>query len=180
MSAAASGGGGGAGGGSGAAAPTAGGGDGGDGSVAAALARMDEIRSERDELEMAARRKLMLDVVPLEKELSSLQARVDAATRDLPVAPHLQFYYGGRCPYTAKVAPQVACLELHLGQRLSRFETWESEANHRQWVAVGGQENCGGVPFFFNRETGESICGATSCDLLKNWAAASASTPAVK
>ena len=31
-----------------------------------------------------------------------------------------------------------------------------------------------------NRETGDSICGATSCDLLKKWAAASAATPAVK
>ncbi len=148
--------------------------------MAAALARMDELRAARDALEMAARRKLMLDVVPLEQELSSLQARVDAATRGLPVAPHLQFYFGGRCPYTAKVAPQVACLELHLGQRLSRFETWDDADNHAQWVGVGGQDNCGGVPFFYNRETGESICGATSCDLLKKWAAASAATPAVK
>jgi hypothetical protein len=30
-----------------------------------------------------------------------------------------------------------------------------------------GAQNCGGVPYFYNEQTGSSVCGAAPCELLK-------------
>ena len=35
---------------------------------------------------------------------------------------------------------------------------------------VGGAQNCGGVPFFYNEKTGSSVCGAAPFELLKMFA----------
>ena len=51
-----------------------------------------------------------------------------------------------------------------------RLEIWENEENQKKYEAVGGATSCGGIPFFFNSETGQSICGATRCENLMNWA----------
>ena len=36
----------------------------------------------------------------------------------------------------------------------------------RRYREVGGAELCGGVPFFFNTTTGNSVCGAQQCEVL--------------
>ena len=53
---------------------------------------------------------------------------------------------------------------------IQEVETWNDAANHADWEAAGGAEECGGVPYFFNTVTKESVCGAADCETLKKWA----------
>lgn len=64
----------------------------------------------------------------------------------------------------------MQCLETSIGKRLTKLETWYSKENSETYDAVKGKELCGGVPFFFNKLTGNSVCGAKPCDVLKVWA----------
>ena len=81
-----------------------------------------------------------------------------------------RFFYGEGCSFTARSKPHVQCLEASLGRRVTRLETWHSKENSERYDAVKGGELCGGVPFFFNQLTGNSVCGARPCEVLKLWA----------
>ena len=88
------------------------------------------------------------------------------------VDPDLMFFYGKGCQFTGKVEPAIAQLEIHLGKKVDRLETWHDTDNQKKYETVGGPGSCGGVPFFYNQATKESLCGAHSLELLKAWAAA--------
>jgi hypothetical protein len=47
---------------------------------------------------------------------------------------------------------------------------WHDKGNSETYDSVKGGELCGGVPFFFNKLTGNSVCGARPSDVLKIWA----------
>ena len=66
--------------------------------------------------------------------------------------------------------PAVSELEGRLGKRLTRLETWHSSDNQKRYTDVGGDKSCGGVPFFYNVDTKESVCGARGIDILEAWA----------
>jgi hypothetical protein len=124
-----------------------------------------------------------LDV--LAKELAQVEARADELKRkmagivsQLPENENLLYFYGDGCPFTERVRPAVACLERTLGQRVRKLECWENEMNAKLWMRVGGKENCGGFPFFYNATTEAFVCGATSCEKLKAWAAGAQRTVA--
>ena len=119
------------------------------------------------------------DIGTLVGELKSLNAKAEAVQSKLraklqqqQIDANLTFFFGDGCPFTKRAEPAIDCLEMHLGKRLNRLETWNSEENHNAYVAVGGMQNCGGVPFFYNNSTGKYICGVTTCDKLVDWAAA--------
>jgi hypothetical protein len=61
-------------------------------------------------------------------------------------------------------------MERGVGARVNHIEIWDNSENHSRYEAVGGQTLCGGVPFFFNTVTKQSICGAARCDALIEWA----------
>jgi len=86
----------------------------------------------------------------------------------------LLFFFGESCPYTKIVAPAIECVELSLqssGQKgISRLEVYSNQENSMKYIEVGGRQKCGGVPFFYNARTGESVCGAATCERLKLWA----------
>lgn len=113
----------------------------------------------------------------LVKELSDLrilQTKKDEELRQaiqtLPVNPNLLFFYGDGCPFTKRAEPAVIELESSIGARLTRLETWNDSANQKKYDDVGGMIKCGGVPYFHNTETGESLCGVQGVDILKAWA----------
>eukprot|EP01041_Mallomonas_annulata_P013924 gene13924-29623_t len=83
---------------------------------------------------------------------------------------NLQFFYGQTCPFTKKAEPHVQCLEKSLGRRIERLEVYQSRENHQKYVEAKGVENCGGVPYFYNKITGKTICGARDCAALIEWA----------
>lgn len=94
----------------------------------------------------------------------------------LPIDNNLIFFYGEHCSFTKKVQNEVNCLEIHLNKQINKKEVWNNIENQKLYQEVGGLNSCGGVPFFYNKNTGKSICGATSCDILKIWADSSLST----
>ena len=82
--------------------------------------------------------------------------------------PHLLEFYGKECSHCAAMAPLVERLEEE-GLEVRKYEVWHSEQNAnlmRQYE----QGQCGGVPFFYNRQTGKWLCGPVSYEKLKEWA----------
>ena len=106
----------------------------------------------------------------LRARVAQLESEIDADVSRNAAADHLVFFYGESCPFTKRALPAVKCLERSLGRPIVRKETWNDAANHADWEAAGGAEECGGVPYFFNTVTKESVCGAADCETLKKWA----------
>lgn len=99
--------------------------------------------------------------------------QIEKKLQSLPVDENLLFFYGESCPFTTRVLPEVRCLETSLGKQISRKEIWSDSSNRELYRNSGGQQNCGGVPYFYNKLTGKSVCGASSCDDLISWAKSS-------
>ena len=78
-------------------------------------------------------------------------------------------FYGTECSHCIKMHPLVEQLEKETGVKMERFEVWHNEANVHKMEEYD-KNLCGGVPFFFNTDTGEFICGEASYDHLKEWA----------
>ncbi len=77
-------------------------------------------------------------------------------------------FYGLECPHCITMEPLLKRLEKE-GFKFERFETWHNAENKlKLWDYDKGF--CGGVPFFFNTESGKWICGETSFEELKAWA----------
>jgi hypothetical protein len=89
----------------------------------------------------------------------------------------LTMYYGKECPFTRRVMPEVQCLQEALisqgagAPTFALLEVWHDESNRDLFIKDSNQgQRCGGVPYFYNAKTGESLCGATSCEKLMKWA----------
>ncbi len=78
-------------------------------------------------------------------------------------------FYGEDCPHCKEMHPLVEKLEAELGIQVEKYEVWGNEENSvkKEKYDTG---LCGGVPFFFNTETGQHICGSTDYESLKGWA----------
>lgn len=78
-------------------------------------------------------------------------------------------YYGSECPHCHDMDPLVEKLEKELKVKVKKVEVWHSAANAAKLKKVD-TIGCGGVPFFFNENSGKAICGSTSFEKLKEWA----------
>ncbi|MFA4846078.1 MAG: hypothetical protein WC654_05975 [Patescibacteria group bacterium] len=81
----------------------------------------------------------------------------------------LYFYYGEECPHCHQMLPIVDKL-IKKGIVIEKRETWHNEENAKQLEKVDGGK-CGGVPFFWNDDSEQFICGAASEDRIEDWAA---------
>lgn len=77
-------------------------------------------------------------------------------------------FYGDTCPHCLKMAPLVDKLKEE-GFEVQQFEVWNNE-EHAQKMEGIDKGLCGGVPFFYNEESEQFICGSTDYDTLKAWA----------
>lgn len=77
-------------------------------------------------------------------------------------------FYGTECPHCVRMAPLVEKLRGE-GFAVEQFETWH-DARNAEKLAEYDRGLCGGVPFFFNTESGKWICGAADYARLKAWA----------
>jgi len=78
-------------------------------------------------------------------------------------------FYGKECPHCIKMAPLVEKLEKEYGVKVEKYEVWHNEENAKKMEEYD-KGLCGGVPFFFNTENGDFICGETDYERLKKWA----------
>ncbi len=56
-----------------------------------------------------------------------------------------------------------------IGTKIERLEVWHNEANAKRMKEYD-KGYCGGVPFFYNKNTEKWICGAADYERLKKWA----------
>lgn len=111
----------------------------------------------------------------LKSEINQLENEIGDEISSRPVNENLIFFYGGACPYTPRAEKLIQCLERHTQRPVVRMETWQNKDNYDKFVEVGGPDKCGGVPFLFNMETKESICGVPrTLDQVKQWAGVAA------
>jgi thiol-disulfide isomerase/thioredoxin len=78
-------------------------------------------------------------------------------------------FYGKECPHCIRMAPLIEKLEKETGLKVEKYEVWHDEKNAKKMEEYD-KGLCGGVPFYFNTETGKHICGETSYEDLKRWA----------
>ncbi len=78
-------------------------------------------------------------------------------------------FYGLECGHCMNMNPVVEKLEKELGVKLEKFETWHNEENARKQGEYD-KNFCGGVPFFFNTNTGSFVCGEATYETMKTWA----------
>ena len=83
--------------------------------------------------------------------------------------PNLIEFYGTECVHCREMEPLIAKLEKEEGIKIERLEVWHNSKNV-QMMHQFDKGFCGGVPFFYNKKTGEWICGSTSYDKFKSWA----------
>jgi hypothetical protein len=83
---------------------------------------------------------------------------------------NIYFFYGTDCPHCVSVEKLVDKLILE-GFGIKKIEVWHNIENENLMVSLDkGEEACGGVPFFFNENSGKSICGESTYKELKDWA----------
>ncbi len=82
---------------------------------------------------------------------------------------HLLEFYGEECPHCMDMKKIVKDLEEKENIKIESFEVWHNEENLKKMEDLD-QNRCGGVPFFYNTQTNEWICGEASYDELHNWA----------
>ncbi|CAK0875839.1 unnamed protein product, partial [Prorocentrum cordatum] len=70
----------------------------------------------------------------------------------------------------ADEVPGRAHREGELGVKIVWLEAWENPLNERLRAAIDNKNQCGGVPYLFNRKTGKVLCGVQSYDKLRLWA----------
>ena len=78
-------------------------------------------------------------------------------------------FYGEGCPHCTLMKPLVDKLVEEEGVEVEQFEVWDNAENStkKEEYDTGA---CGGVPFFINTKTKETICGSTDYEALKKWA----------
>jgi hypothetical protein len=82
---------------------------------------------------------------------------------------HLIEFYGTECSHCRTMEPLVERLQDEEGLEIARLEVWHNEENARRMRELE-QGRCGGVPFFYNTQTSQWICGSASYEKLKAWA----------
>ena len=81
----------------------------------------------------------------------------------------LLYFYGRDCGVCKIIAPLLDRLEREFGIKVERLEVW-NEPNNRALMLKYGEGKCISVPFLYNRETGDYICGEADYVRVKKWA----------
>jgi hypothetical protein len=82
----------------------------------------------------------------------------------------LLFFYGLECPHCIRMEKFVDRL-VHEGYQIRKVEVWHDEGNNKMLEELDcTDEPCGGVPFFINQKTCETLCGEFTYKQIKKWA----------
>jgi len=81
----------------------------------------------------------------------------------------LLMFTGKECDHCHEMLPLVERLEKEEDIKVEQIEVWHNAENKKKLDSLDKGE-CGGVPFFYNEETKENICGSTEYENLKKWA----------
>lgn len=75
-------------------------------------------------------------------------------------------FHSDNCDHCDQMEPVLKRLEDDLGTKIRRINIFRRREFYGLMESMGHNE-CGGLPFYYNRRTGQAICGATSYTNLK-------------
>jgi thiol-disulfide isomerase/thioredoxin len=78
-------------------------------------------------------------------------------------------FYGETCPHCEAMEPVVDEVEEEEDVDIVQLEVWNDQENAEKQQELDDGK-CGGVPFFYNTETDEWICGEAEKEKLARWA----------
>lgn len=78
-------------------------------------------------------------------------------------------FYGQECPHCHAMRPLVERLEKEEGVKVEKYEVWHNDENRKKMMQYA-EGRCMGVPFYFNTDTENFICGEADYETLKKWA----------
>ncbi|MCX6815292.1 MAG: hypothetical protein NT120_00375 [Candidatus Aenigmarchaeota archaeon] len=81
----------------------------------------------------------------------------------------LLMFTGTECVHCHEMEPLVERLEQEENVKVDRMEVWHNAKNAEILQSLD-KGFCGGIPFFYNKNTKKWICGSTSYENLKKWA----------
>ena len=81
----------------------------------------------------------------------------------------LYMFHGEGCPHCVEMVPVVDKLNQSGEFKIEKLETWHNKENEAKQKEFD-KGFCEGVPFFYNTDSGEWICGGTDEETLKKWA----------
>eukprot|EP00931_Biecheleriopsis_adriatica_P087194 TRINITY_DN61697_c0_g1_i1.p1 TRINITY_DN61697_c0_g1~~TRINITY_DN61697_c0_g1_i1.p1 ORF type:complete len:188 (+),score=39.75 TRINITY_DN61697_c0_g1_i1:75-566(+) len=85
--------------------------------------------------------------------------------------PHLIGFYAEQSMEAKRMRYLGNLLEKELpGTKIVWLEAWENPLNERLRATIDNRNQCGGVPYLFNRKTGKVLCGVVAYDKLRAWA----------
>lgn len=85
--------------------------------------------------------------------------------------PHLIGFYAEQSMEAKRMRYLGDLLEQELpGTKILWLEAWENPLNERLRATIDLRNQCGGVPYLFNRKTGKVLCGVVHYDKLRLWA----------
>jgi thiol-disulfide isomerase/thioredoxin len=82
---------------------------------------------------------------------------------------NLLYFYGEECPDCIRMQIRITRLEQEEGIVLVHKEVWHNTENDELCMKYD-DGSCGGIPFFYNTENRESLCGEVTYQELKEWA----------
>lgn len=78
-------------------------------------------------------------------------------------------FYGDGCPHCEKMESKVGKVEEEEDVEIEQKEVWDDEENAEKQKELDDGK-CGGVPFYYNTETDQWICGEADKEKLAAWA----------
>ncbi|MFP4001718.1 MAG: hypothetical protein ACLFSM_09235 [Thermoplasmata archaeon] len=81
----------------------------------------------------------------------------------------LMMFYGKECPNCQEVKKRLERLREQENIDVKEYEVWH-DSNNQALMMKFAEQRCIGVPFLFNKETNEYICGEASYEKIKKWA----------
>ena len=78
-------------------------------------------------------------------------------------------FYGTECIHCKDSDPIIARLEKEHKIKITKLEVWH-DAKNAAILEKLDKGKCGGVPFFYNEDSGKWICGTPEYEELKDWA----------
>jgi hypothetical protein len=79
-------------------------------------------------------------------------------------------FYGDGCPHCENMEEDVQKVQdENQGVNIERLEVWNDKENAKKKEDIDDGV-CGGVPFFYNTDTDQWICGETGYKNLEKWA----------
>lgn len=80
-------------------------------------------------------------------------------------------FYGQECPHCQKMRELTTKLmEEYPEVHIERKEVWHDDENMKLIEQCDKDNECDGVPFFYNSENGDWLCGEVSYRKIKKWA----------